>query len=145
MKRIRVTYETARDALLAAEKQRGAEFLYGSMFDETEWGCRYLAPPRNSDPDDSPIPACLVGVALTGLDEAFEPWLWNQNSQAIDAIAAPDTAVIVNDREYTVRWGDDEFTFEGAAVALLAVAQQKQDSGLSWGLAIADALETVKR
>ncbi len=147
MKRIRVTYETARDALIAARDERGAGFMYDQMFDSDGEGCRYLARPRDAHFDDSPIPACLVGVALTTLDKAFEEWLDDDNEQAFDVIVRHEAGVenIVDDAEYHIEYCGDEFVFEGIAVRLLTLAQSSQDTGNTWGESVSYALDRIKR
>ncbi len=112
-----LTYDQALDGLRAAVADRGEDFVYSAAYDtEHEGGCQNFT--------NGGQPACIAGYvySLHGI-RGEGPW----PSASVDFLRDRWGVLYVDDR--TER--------------LLAVAQQEQDCGRTWGTALELAIEAT--
>jgi hypothetical protein len=136
---------------ITIDTNKALEMIHGAVVERGEgWQypdtgqCRYVYHPEDFDRweegdltaeeqamvayfGDEKKPACLVGLALITMNEAFLPWLDVHNEDSVDGIMGTSEAGFDVDIEGTT------YHFTDDARHLLQVAQSAQDRGLTWG------------
>jgi hypothetical protein len=153
MNTVRIDSNDALDLIHAAVMERGEAWVYPDTGQ-----CRYVYHPEDFErwaDDENGLtaeeeamvayfghetkPACLVGLALTLLDEGFLPWLDENNENSVDGI--------MGSREggYTVTIGGTSYHFTADGIRTFQTAQSAQDVGKAWGEAERIAREKAGR
>lgn len=134
-----LTYDEAVEILDKAVKERGADWVFPELnecptctvddwedYEPCPWhysgGCRYFSDDRK--------PACLVGYVI---DQAIDHS--QLNMMDIEAHHALDALNILQN------WG--VLVVDDRTADLLYKAQEAQDGGHPWGVAVADAISTT--
>jgi hypothetical protein len=153
MTTIRINTEKALEMIHGAVVERGEGWQYPDTGQ-----CRYVYHPEDFDRwaddedgltaeeeamvayfGDEKKPACLIGLALTTLNEEFLPWLDQNNENSVDGIMGTREA------GFSVVIAGTTYEFTDNARSVLQVAQSAQDRGLTWGEAERLAVKRAER
>ncbi|MFE4681624.1 hypothetical protein ACFRNJ_12400 [Streptomyces sp. NPDC056721] len=120
---VEISLSEAKDLLARAVEKKGAGYIYEMPVVETHSGgvdqmCAYFDPKTGA-------PSCLVGQVLAGKGFTYERMQFLDANTYTSAGTLADTDVIKVDNETR---------------ALLEIVQSEQDQGMTWGLALEEAL-----
>jgi hypothetical protein len=151
---IRLDLDTVVDAVAGAVEARGEDFVFSHAFPQSQFGCSYYVV-NGYDGDGDPISkevGCLIGKALSDLDERLGDWLYDHNDDNVlglfglwqysDPFSIPDEAEAVHGLA-----GEEKVTITAThdAIVFMQAAQNAQDRDAPWGEAQTIALNRVGR
>jgi hypothetical protein len=152
MTTIKIGKKKALEMIHGAVVERGEDWVYPDTGQ-----CRYVYHPEDFDRwEDNELtaeeqqmvayfgtegkkPACLVGLALITMNEAFLPWLDLHNEDSVDGIMGSDEG------GFSVTIEGVNYHFTANARRILQAAQSSQDVGRTWGEAEERALTLARQ